>query len=135
MKINSIGHVFETLPPFLGNRQAQPGDQFVVGLKVVPTPEQDEYQRFRERAFATFALDKAQEEVDKKLRETVRAKVAFIRGLIIDGINDDGRELSFDEFYAQAPPEIVSWVCRAVMSTTELSAAERKNFLPGSAGR
>jgi hypothetical protein len=59
----------------------------------------------------------------------MRAKVAFIRGLIVGG-----REIAtFDDFYKNAPPELVSWVLRAVYSTQILTAAERKNLSPGSA--
>lgn len=131
MRVPSRSHIYESLPPFLDNRKQTVTEQIVIGLRVANAPEQDAYQRDRERIFATFALDKAQEEADKRLRDLVRDKYVFCRGLHIDGINDDGHELTFDEFYAEAPPEIVGWVCRAVMTATELATAERKNFLPG----
>lgn len=131
MKIESKNHVYACLPPFLDNRKLPEGEQVVIGLKVVPMPEQDMYQREVMMIRNEYAIDKAQELIEEKTRALVAGKVAYIKGLEIAGINDDG-ELTFEQFYNNAPPELVNWVVRAVMNTTELSHAERKNFLPAS---
>lgn len=133
MKLKSRSHVYECLPPFLNNRKLDPSDQVVIGLKVIPMNEQDMFQRQITIVQSEYARDKALELVEQKTKELVKGKVEYIRGLCIEGINDDGADLDFDTFYAEGPPELVSWVIRAVMSTTELSAAERKNFVPESA--
>jgi len=128
VKIKGKNHIYETLPPFMGNRQLPKDEQIVIGLKVVSLPEQDAYQREAMAIRSDYALDKAQELVEEKSRDLVRGKFVSIEGLEIEGIDN----LDFDTFYNEAPPELVSWVVRAVMSTTELSLAERKNFLPES---
>lgn len=130
MKIESKGHIYPCLPPFLDNRKLHESEQIVIGLKVVPMPEQDMYQREVMMIRNEYAIDKAQELIEEKTRALVASKVAYIKGLEIGGINDDGRDLSFTEFYENAPPELVNWVVRAVMKTTELSHADRKNWLP-----
>lgn len=127
VKIKSRNHVYETLPPFMNNRQLPPEEQIVVGLKVVMLPEQDAFQREAMAIRSEYALDKAQELIEEASRNIVREKFVSIEGLQIEGFET----LDFDTFYKEAPPELVGWVVRAVMSTTELSAAERKNFVPG----
>lgn len=127
MKIKSKNHVYETLPPFMNNRQLPKDEQIIIGLKVVTLPEQDTFQRECMAIRSDYALDKAQEMIEEKSREIVKGKFEYIEGLEIDGFD----KLDFDTFYNEGPPELVSWVVRAVMSTTELSAAERKNFVPG----
>jgi hypothetical protein len=131
MKVHNSRHVYETLPPYLNNRVLPPEQQIVLGLTVVPASEQDAFSRDRERTFATFALDKAQEEVDKIHRQMVQRHYKFCRGLQIEGVNDDGRDLTLDELVADGPPEVVAWMSKAIHSTTELTLAERKNYLPG----
>lgn len=126
MKINSKNHVYATLPPFMNNRQLPKEEQIVIGLNVVTLPEQDAFQRECMAIRSDYAMDKAQELIEEKSRAIVREKFEYIEGLEIEGFD----KLDFDTFYNEAPPELVSWVVRTVMSTTELSAAERKNFVP-----
>lgn len=130
MKIKSRNHVYACLPPFLNNRQLPAGDQVVVNLKVVPMTDQDKYQREVLQVRAEYALDKAQELIEAKTLDLVRDVFCGVEGLEIEGLED--KALDFDTFYREAPPEMVNWVVRAVMSTTELTLAERKNFLPES---
>lgn len=134
MRIKSTSHVYETLPPYLNNRTLKdPAEQVVVGLAVATMPEQDAHQRELLMIRAEYALDKAQELMEEKLRDLVAAKFRYCRGLVIEGVNDDGRDLTWDELYRHGPPELVGWIIRAVMSSTELTLAERKNFVPASA--
>lgn len=130
MKINGKNHVFECLPPYGNNRKLKPEDQIVIGLKVVTMPEQDQYQRECLAIRADYAVDKAQELVEAKLKEVIKSKFVFVRGLEIEGVPG---ELDFDTFYSEAPPEIVAWVIGSCMSSQRLSESERKNFLPVSA--
>lgn len=129
MKVKSKNHVYECLPPFLNNRTTKPEEQIVIGLKVCPMPTQDRYQREVLQIRSEYALDKAQELIEEKTLGMVKESFVSIEGLEIEGL--DGT-LDFDTFYKEAPPELVNWVVRAVMSTTELSLAERKNWLPES---
>lgn len=126
MKVMSRNHVYEAVPPFLNNRQLPPEEQIVIGLKVVTYPEQDAFQRECLAIRSDYALDKSQEMIEEKSRELVKNKFIFIQGLEIEGFD----QLDFDILYKEGPPEIVGWISRAVMSTAELSAAERKNFVP-----
>jgi len=130
MQVKSRNHVYETLPPFMDNRTLPVDQQLVLGLKVVTSPEQDAY--FNQLGFIreTYALDKAQELVKEKTKDLVRSKFSFIKGLEIEGIGE--KALDFNTLYEEGPPELVAWITRVIMSTTELSHAERKNFLPES---
>lgn len=133
MEIYSRNHVYETLPPFLDNRKLEPEKQFVIGATVCPFPEQDEYHRRCIEIRSDFGKDKAEELIKDETFKLAQVHFKLCRGLTIKGFNDDGRDLTFKEFYEEAPPEIVNWYLRAIMSQTELTLAERKNFLPGSA--
>ncbi|WP_020675275.1 hypothetical protein [Geopsychrobacter electrodiphilus] len=131
MRVPAKGHIFETLPPFMNNRVAPESDQVVIGLKVATSPEQDALNRERQMAVSTYAIDKAQLEMDRLLKKFINDHFGYCRGLVIEGVNDDGRDLTFDELYEQGPPEISDWVSKAILSTGELTRAERKNYLPG----
>lgn len=127
MKVKSKNFVYECLPPFLNNRLLPVADRIIIGLTVIPLPEQDMFQREVMQIRSDYALDKAQEMIEEKTRALVGKHFKYISGLEIEGF--DG-ELTFETFYQEAPPELVGWVTRAVMSTTELSTSERKNFEP-----
>lgn len=129
MKIKRKSHVYETLPPFLNNRKLPAAEQIVIGLKVATLPEQDDYRSVVSRFHSDFAVDKAEELQRDKTIEFVGSKFVFCEGLEIEGLEGP---IDFKTFYQEAPPELVNWVIRAVMSTTELSQAERKNFVPQS---
>ena len=115
----------------MNNRKLPQDEQIVVGLKVATMPEQDTYQRQVMQIRAEYALDKAQELIEEKTRELAKSKFEYVYGLEIEGITAGGT-MDFDTFYNEAPPELVSWILRAILSTTELTLAERKNFLPES---
>lgn len=134
MKIKSRNHVYECVPPFLDNRKLPESEQVVIGLKVVPMPEAEDFRQEMGRIAADYSVDKAAELQRDKTLELVGSKFAFVHGLEIEGISlDENGGIPFKTFYDEAPPELVTWVCRAVMSTTELSMAERKNWSGGSA--
>jgi len=136
MKVQNKNHVYDTLPPYLNNRMLagdERKDQIVIGLKVATLPEQDDYRRELSRIQADYAVDKAEELQRDKSIEFVGSKFAHIKGLEIDGVElDADGGMDFKTFYKEAPPELVNWCIRSVMSTTELSLAERKNFVPES---
>lgn len=106
-------HVYECIPPVLGNEKSP--EPCVIGLKVITVPELDK-EVLEGRGLAPEMLE-------KRTRDMIRSKVTFIRNLKVD----DQEVADFDTFYAKAPPELVRWVCRAVYSTQVLSEAERKN--------
>jgi hypothetical protein len=119
MEFYPIDHVYECIPPVRGNEQA--AEPVVIGLKVISLPDQD--------TEITASRGLGAEAITKRTMDLLRSKVAFIRDLKVGG-----REITtFDDFYKNAPPELVGWVLRAVYSTQILSAAERKNSSPESA--
>jgi hypothetical protein len=126
MKLNSIDHVYECLPPFRNNRQLSPEEQIVIGLRAVSMPEHDAHRqrlaRFREHALGQEDLHEKTEEESRRL---IASKVVFIRGLEVEGV---GEVTDFETFTREAPRELVAWVALAVMNTEELRISDRKNF-------
>lgn len=135
MKVQNKNHVYDTLPPYLNNRMLtgkEREDQIVIGLKVATLPEQDDYRRELSRIQADYAVDKAEELQRDKSIDFVGSKFSYVKGLEIEGVENSAEGMDFKTFYKEAPPELVNWCIRSVMSTTELSLAERKNFVPES---
>jgi len=130
MKVKSKSHVYHYLPNFLNNRQLPAAEQIVVKLKVISTTESDDYQHDVIINNRSFAPDKAQELNEKRFQKLVTEKFVGIEGLEIEGL--EGKELDFDTFYSEAPPEIVGEVLKAIRSAEMLSAGEQKNFVPES---
>lgn len=125
MEFYGKNHVFEYAPAALDNREQSVDDMMFIGLKCVTMPEQDKFQREMAAVRNDYALDKAQEVIEQKTYEMVKSKVCFIKNCIIDGqLVED-----WDTFYANAPMEIVSEICAAVLRTNKLMEGERKNFL------
>jgi len=127
VKINSRNHVYRYTPNYLNNRQLSQ-DQIVVKLKVISAPEDDAYQREALHNTRMFAPDKAQELNEARLNKLIKEKFVGVEELEIDGLTD--KEIDFDTFYAEAPPEMVNEVLRAIRSTEILTQGEQKNFLP-----
>lgn len=95
----------------------------IIGLRCLSIPEIDEdtLREFNERS--EKSPGEAQRIIGGFTKERVRGKVVFIKNLFLDG-----KEITdFDTFYAEAPPELVSWVCKAVYSSYILSRSELKN--------
>ena len=156
MNISSVNHVYKAVPPYLNNRELpklmmaeiiaraegdteetwraacaeveEKCEMIWFGLTGVSMPETDALDRAIAMLYNDHNREKAGElEVQKRL-ELVKKHVVSINNLQIDGkpVTD------FDEFYRIAPKELVRWLCDAVHSSIALSAAERKNFMPGS---
>lgn len=135
MKVSNRTHIHRYLPNYLDNRRlpkARISEQIVVNLRVISAPEEDAYQRDALDNARTFAPDKAQELNEARLNKLFKEKFVSVEGLEIEGL--EGKELDFETFYAEAPPEIVSEVLRAIRSKEVLTAGEQKNFLPESDG-
>lgn len=161
MEIHSNNHIYEAVPPFLNNRELAhilrsqliteikasnpylPDEEVVkqatdravkenkmiwFGLQGISQPEADKIEQQSLAAYSDLAKDKAGEKVSELNQNLIKSKVKSINNLVIDG----NEITTFDEFYRQAPKELVRWVCNAVQSTIALSLAERKNFLPES---
>lgn len=128
MEIYGSEHVYEVAPPFLNNRQLSPEEMITFGLQGVSQPEADALERQTTAAFGDTTKDKAMEKVAELNLNLIKSKVKSINNLVVDG----KKITTFDEFYKHAPKELVQWVCGAVMNTFTLTAAERKNFMPGS---
>lgn len=162
MNLNSTKHVYQAVPPYLDNReiparlmtealtrvkQAEPDltdqeiwskaadqvettcDMIWFGTTSVSMPETDALDRAIAALYSDYARDKAGELEAAKRLELVKKHVVSINHLTLDGepVTD------FDTFYAQAPKDMVRWICDAVHSSIILTHAERKNFMPGSA--
>lgn len=130
MLVNGKSHVYRYIPDFMGNRKLPEEEQIVIGLKVVPLAEFDNYQRTCMLNAKKMSVDKAQELNEKRFNELIRSKVCFIEGLEIAGHSG---EIDFETLYAEVP-DIAQEVIRVVMSTELLTAGEQKNFLPESDG-
>lgn len=135
MKVTSRNHIHHYVPNYLHNRhltKAEAGEQIVVRLRVITALEEDSYQREALENARTYALDKAQELNEARLTKLFKEKFVGVDNLEIEGF--EGKELDFDTFYAEAPPEIVNEVLRAIRSKEVLTLGEQKNFLPESDG-
>lgn len=132
MKVYGRNHVYRYVPNFLNNRQLPPAEQIVLLLKTITAPEQDLYERDAYTNTRTYSADKAQELNEARLNKMFAEKFIGVEGLEIEGF--EGKTLDFDTFYAEAPPEIVNDMLRAIRSGEILTAGEQKNFLPESDG-
>lgn len=135
MKVPNRNHIYRYVPNFLDNRRLPKeriGEQIVVLLRVITVPEDDGYQREAMNNARTFAPDKAQELNETRMNKLLEEKFDGVENLEIDGL--DGKPMDWATFYAEAPPEMVNEVLRAMRSIEALKAGEQKNFLPGSDG-
>lgn len=128
MELKSRNYVYPYAPDYMDNRKQPKGKMMVIGLKSVTMPENDAFQREVAMIRNDYAIDKAQELIEKKGRGLIESKCAFFENVIIDGVEIT----DFATFYAEAPIEIVKAVSTAVFSTELLTLGERKNFLPES---
>lgn len=133
MKVNSRSHLYRYVPNYLNNRKLPREEQIVVNLNVIATPDDDAYQREALRNTRTFNADKAQELNEARLNTLYSEKFHSVENLEIAGF--EGKEITFETFYSEAPPEMVNEILRVMRSTEQLSAGEQKNFLPESDGR
>lgn len=135
MKVYGRNHVYRYVPNFLDNRKLPKeriAEQIVVKLKVVSSPENDNYQRESITNSRTFAPDKASELNEARFHKLFNDKFIGVEGLEIEGF--EGKELDFESFYSEAPPDIVTEVSRAILSSEVLTLGEQKNFVPESDG-
>lgn len=121
-------HVFETLPPYMGNRELPTEKQLVIGLRAVSTPRINQYGAELKYLTATYALEKATELGQELSEKLIEEHFAFIKGLVIDGKEITG----FREFWDLAPRELTAWVENSIRIYQVLSQADRKNYLPES---
>lgn len=132
MKVYGRNHIYRFVPNFLNNRQLKKDEQIVVKLKAVSPGDEDAYQREALNNARTFAPDKAQELNEARLHKLFTEKFDGVENLEIEGL--EGKEISFETFYAEAPADIVNEVLRSIRSAEMLTAGEQKNFLPESGG-
>lgn len=144
MDFHKVDFVHKCIPPILGiatawekyqedlaaweadpenNAEPEEVKPIIFHLKCVPLEESGE-DIFREtKARAEHAPQEAQRIIDEITRERVNSKVVKIENL-----NLDGEECTdFDTLYKQGPPELASWVAKAVYSSYVLAKAEIKN--------
>ena len=135
MKVTNRSHIHRYVPNYANNRRLPKEkitEQVVVRLKVITALEEDDYQREAMNNARAFAPDKAQELNETRLNKLYSEKFDGVENLEIEGL--EGKELDFDTFYAEAPPEMVNEILRALRSKEVLTAGEQKNFLPESDG-
>lgn len=132
MQVKSRNHIYHYVPDYRGNRKLSRDEQIVIDLEIIGMDDDDAYQRASLLATRKFSPEKAQELNEKRFRDLVAKKFHGVSGLEIEGCVLD---LSvWDNFYAEAPREIVAEVIQALRSTDVLTAGEQKNFLPESDG-
>jgi hypothetical protein len=135
MKVTNRSHIHRFVPNYANNRRLpkeRKNEQVVVRLRVITALEEDDYQREALNNARSFAPDKAQEMNEKRLNALYTEKFDGVEGLEIEGL--EGKELDFETFYAEAPPEMVNEILRALRSKEVLTVGEQKNFLPESDG-
>jgi hypothetical protein len=119
MDFHGPGHVFPCVPPVLGNH-GKLESPVVVGLRFVSGPDLDRNIMAHKAALG----EESPAEVQTKLTlDLIRSKVAYVKGLTVDGIEI----ADFDALYEKAPREFYAWVCQAIYSTQILTDAELKN--------
>jgi len=104
-------------------------EQIVIGLKDISYLEMERFQEGLSIIYSDFAANEVPGKKNKLELELVEDKFIFAKGLEAEGYEGD---LDFKKFCEIAPAELQAWVRVAVMSTSKLMEAERKNFLPGS---
>ena len=135
MKVTNRKHIHRYVPNYMNNRRLpaeQISEQIVIRLRVITALEEDDFQRSAMDTVRTYAPDKAQELNEARLVKLYSEKFDGIEGLEIEGL--EGCSLTYETFYAEAPPEMVNEVLRALRSKEVLTAGEQKNFLPVSDG-
>jgi hypothetical protein len=130
MKVHGKTHVYQYVPEFFNNRKLDAEEQIVLGLKVVPLKEYDDYQRACMLTQKKFSVDKSQELNEKRFNALIEEKFVSCEGLEIDGRQGG---ITFQTIYEEIP-ELAQEIIKAVMSTEILTAGELKNFLPESDG-
>lgn len=135
MKVTNRNHIHRYVPSYSNNRRLPKeriGEQVVVRLKVITAVEEDDYQRDALNNARQFSKDKAQELNEARLNKLYAEKFDGVENLEIEGL--EGKELDFETFYAEAPPEMVNEILSALRSKEVLTVGEQKNFLPESDG-
>lgn len=98
-------------------------NQVLIGLSCVTVPDQDGEAIAQSVITATEVQSKWQTAMKDRTYKLIASKYKGVKNLTIKGqaVKD------FDDFYHNGPPEMVAWVCKAVMSSEMLTAYERKN--------
>ena len=116
-------HIYWTIPPTNGNLALPKKDQVQIGLTCATVPDLDAEQLAQSVIAATEPQSKWQAMLKERTYKLIAGKFRGVKNLTIKG--EEVRD--FDHFYQSGPPEMVAWVCKAVMSSEVLTAAERKN--------
>jgi hypothetical protein len=128
MDFRGPSHIYWVAPPTNGNLDAPAGEQVLIGLRCVTVPDLDAERIAISAMTQDHAQSKwAQLQADRTVA-LIAGKFAGAKNLTLAGapVRD------WAHFYAEGPPEMVSWVCKAVMSCELLTEAEVKNFSPAS---
>ena len=131
MKVRGKNHVYDYVPDYHGNRKLPAAEQIVINCTVVTVPDMDVYKTAALNASRKFATDKAHELNTKRYQDLLATHFKGVTGLEIEGLEG---ELTFELFYAEAPPELVNEYIQVVLSAELLTDGEQKNFLPASDG-
>ena len=116
-------HVYWTFPQTPSNMALPESERVAVGLKCVTVPDLDADMVASSMAMATEPQSKWADIQRERTYALIKSKFVGVRNLTIGG--EPVRD--FDHFYSDAPPDIVSWVCKAVYRTEVLSEYEIKN--------
>lgn len=133
MKFRSINDIYEIVPPILfdgiSNRDLPAEEQFIIRVKGLSITDLERIENEATLDVNRFEPVRRVEEQRKRMYDLLRSKVAGISGYQLA----DGREVTtFDELVAEGCPEVIKWLFSVVSSGERLSAAARKNSLPGS---
>ena len=116
-------HIYWVAPPTNGNLAQLEENQVKIGLTCATVPDLDAEQLAQSVIAATEPQSKWQSLIKDRTFALIASKFKGVKNLTIAS-----KEVKdFDDFYHNGPPEMVAWVCKAVMSSETLTAAERKN--------
>lgn len=116
-------HVYWVAPPTNGNRELPPEQQVLIGLRCVTVPDLDAERIATAAMTSEHPQSKWVQLQSDRTMALIAGKYAGVKNLTIKG--EPVRD--FAHFYADGPPEMVSWMCKAVMSSEVLTEAEVKN--------
>lgn len=123
MDFKGANHVYWVAPPTNGNQLLPESEQVLIGLKCVTIPDLDAEQLVSAAMMAEHPQSKWAEAQKDRTYKLIESKFCGVKNLTINGeaVRD------FNHFYSDGPPEMVSWVCKAIYKSEVLSDLEIKN--------
>jgi hypothetical protein len=135
MIFKKIGDVYEIAPPInfggVNNRSLPEEEMVYIRVQGVTITDKDDLDEKTSLDRNKFEFKKFLEETRKRTYALVSSKVLSVHNYFVETSDGQQEIKTFAELCEVAPPELIQWIISVIMSGEALSAAERKNFLPG----